>query len=123
MDTDEGPRMTTLDEVDVSASTEIVLHEDKKYYPEASEVYGEDAEINVYDLRTGTSTSCSGTACVTAAFAPLFELDRTTASFVVNNVDEGDPENGVGGTVLLYFTWAGVATEWTDTFLFDTDGE
>ena len=47
MDTDEGPRMTTLDEVDVSASTEIVLHEDKKYYPEASEVYGEDAEINV----------------------------------------------------------------------------
>ena len=87
------------------------------------EDYAVDAEINVYDLRTGMSTSCSGTACVTAAFAPLFELDRTTASFVVNNVDEGDPENGVGGTVLLYFTWAGVATEWTDTFLFDTDGE
>eukprot|EP01047_Picozoa_sp_COSAG01_P043116 COSAG01_NODE_3810_length_5675_cov_115.679079_1_plen_958_part_00 len=41
------PRMTTLDEMDVSESTEIVLHEDKKYYPDPSEVYGEETEINV----------------------------------------------------------------------------
>ena len=87
------------------------------------EDYTEDAEINVYDLRTGVSTSCSGTACVIAAFEPLFALNRSTVQFVVNNVDEGDPANGVGGTVLLYFAWSGVATEWTDTFLFDTNGE
>jgi U5 small nuclear ribonucleoprotein component len=47
METDDGPRMTTLDEVELSESTEIVLHEDKKYYPEASEVYGDETEINV----------------------------------------------------------------------------
>ncbi len=47
METEDGPRMTTLDEVELSESTDIVLHEDKKYYPEASEVYGEETEINV----------------------------------------------------------------------------
>ena len=86
------------------------------------EDYTADAEINLYDLRTGLSTSCSGTACVIAAFEPLFALDSSTANFIVNNVDEGNPANGVGGTVLLYFTWGGVATEWTDTFIFDTNG-
>lgn len=47
METEDAPRMTTLDEVELSESTDIVLHEDKKYYPEASEVYGEETEINV----------------------------------------------------------------------------
>ena len=43
METDEGPRMTTLDEVELSESTEIVLHEDK-YYPEASGVRRGDGD-------------------------------------------------------------------------------
>ena len=30
----------------MSGSTDIVLHEDKKYYPDADEIYG-DAEIRV----------------------------------------------------------------------------
>ena len=47
METEDAPRMTTLDEVELSEATYIVLHEDKKYYPEASEVYGEETEINV----------------------------------------------------------------------------
>jgi U5 small nuclear ribonucleoprotein component len=41
-----GPNLTTLDEVEVSSATDIVLHEDKKYYPDAEEVF-EGAEVLV----------------------------------------------------------------------------
>lgn len=41
-----GDGLTTLDEVEVSQATDIVLHEDKKYYPDAEDVY-EGAEVRV----------------------------------------------------------------------------
>ncbi len=34
------------------SGTEIVLHEDKKYYPDADEVYGKDTEVLVQDEDT-----------------------------------------------------------------------
>lgn len=40
MDEDEAPTNRGLD---------IVLHEDKKYYPSAEEVYGRDTEVLVQD--------------------------------------------------------------------------
>ena len=33
-------------------NTQVVLHEDKKYYPEASEVYGEDVDIVIHEEDT-----------------------------------------------------------------------
>lgn len=35
------------DDVDDS-DMQVVLHEDKKYYPTAEEVYGPDVEVNIY---------------------------------------------------------------------------
>eukprot|EP00040_Diaphanoeca_grandis_P038596 m.256846 g.256846 ORF g.256846 m.256846 type:complete len:980 (+) comp34757_c0_seq1:238-3177(+) len=42
------------DDDDAPASSAIVLHEDKKYYPTAAEVYGEDVETMVQDEDTQT---------------------------------------------------------------------
>ena len=39
------------DDVDDS-DMQVVLHEDKKYYPSAEEVYGPDVEVQIYLLRT-----------------------------------------------------------------------
>ena len=38
--------------LDAAASQQIILHEDKKYYPSAEEVYGGDAEIVVAEEDT-----------------------------------------------------------------------
>ena len=37
----------------------VVLHEDKKYYPTAEEVYGPDVEVGV----NWSSTTCSTVSC------------------------------------------------------------
>jgi 116 kDa U5 small nuclear ribonucleoprotein component len=42
--------------IGLSARNQIVLHEDKKYYPEANEVYGEDVEVLVQEEDTQALT-------------------------------------------------------------------
>ena len=44
-----GPSSMALMQVDETASNAVVLHEDKKYYPDASEVYGEGVETLVQE--------------------------------------------------------------------------
>jgi U5 small nuclear ribonucleoprotein component len=45
---DEAPAGTLM-RIDESASNAVVLHEDKKYYPSATEVYGDDVEALVQE--------------------------------------------------------------------------
>ncbi|KAL2914439.1 U5 small nuclear ribonucleoprotein component [Polyrhizophydium stewartii] len=47
-----GAGSSALMQVDVEPSTQIVLHEDKKYYPSAEEVFGEDVEALVQEEDT-----------------------------------------------------------------------
>jgi U5 small nuclear ribonucleoprotein component len=42
--------------LDISTRSQIVLHEDKKYYPNAEEVYGEDVETLVQEEDTQALT-------------------------------------------------------------------
>eukprot|EP00122_Pirum_gemmata_P010321 Pgem_evm1s9540 len=53
-DDEEETRLEKLDTSDVIEveSNAIVLHEDKKYYAEASEIYGEDVETLVQEEDT-----------------------------------------------------------------------
>lgn len=48
--------MTTLSYIEVSARSQIVLHEDKKYYPSANEIYGEHVEVLIQEEDTQALT-------------------------------------------------------------------
>jgi U5 small nuclear ribonucleoprotein component len=48
MDGDDGMQMT-LHGVDGTAGNQVVLHEDKRYYATAEEVYGADVEAMVQE--------------------------------------------------------------------------
>jgi U5 small nuclear ribonucleoprotein component len=44
------------DQEDAEPDMQVVLHEDKKYYPSAAEVYGPDVEVWIKTLFTLKST-------------------------------------------------------------------
>jgi len=67
---DEAPAAASMEEVE-DAGTAIVLHEDKKYYPTPSEVYGEDVETMVQEEDTMELTEPIVKPVNTAAFSKV----------------------------------------------------
>lgn len=98
METDDGPStlaMTqqTFDDEDAGAANQIVLHEDKKYYPTAQEVYGEDVETLVQEEDTQTLAEPIVKPVVNNKFSKtLQELPETTyeKEYMADMMDQPD---------------------------------
>ena len=45
------------DDVD-EAEMQVVLHEDKKYYPTPEEVFGPDVEVEINAIKSTTAAEC-----------------------------------------------------------------
>merc|ERR1711990_96856 len=80
--------------------------------------YAADAKLNFYDIGTGTLTTYIGIEGIDRAFAKFFGLSQSELEA---------PLVYVGGNPDLVFLGLdfgeSVAPEWTDTFLFDSDGK